>query len=348
MAHVVEIVHNETTVELDLELHEVVTRDGMRLSLERRLPIGEAAGRSRRIPVLLLHGFGQCRHTWYLSRRSFPAFLVSAGFEVYTGEFRGHGLSRDLGSTLPRSFRDLVDRDLPAMVNYVLDLSQASRLILVGHSLGGVVSFTAGPGVADRLAGVAAIASPAVMAAGPGKLRPLAAVLRPILGGVRRGGFPLKAGGRIMERLIPVLDSKRWYSPMGHWYPGSIERDLIRELTLHGYQTEGLGLFADMLRWIGAGGPMGESEPELLERAARTSYPALILAGDRDRLVPPDAVRGWLTALGAHPKHYRVCGRGDVHFGHMDVVIGRHAPDEVWPLVLSWLDDTTQPLRLTG
>src|SRR5688572_9129836 len=45
-------------------------------------------------PVLLVHGFAQNRYSWHTSRRSMSAWLAERGFDVWTLELRGHGLSR--------------------------------------------------------------------------------------------------------------------------------------------------------------------------------------------------------------------------------------------------------------
>jgi len=80
-------------------------------------------------------------------RGSLVALLAERGFDVYVADFRGHGRSvppkaRDGGTW---SFDDLVELDLPAIVAACAEVSgcAASELILVGHSLGGLVACAA-------------------------------------------------------------------------------------------------------------------------------------------------------------------------------------------------------------
>jgi pimeloyl-ACP methyl ester carboxylesterase len=61
--------------------------------------------------------------------------------------------------------------------------------------------------------------------------------------------------------------------------------------------------------------------------------PLLVIAGSRDGLAPPDAVRPAYERSGSPDKTYRVFPRG-----HIDILVGRDAPLTVWPLIGSWLD----------
>jgi len=141
-----------------------------------------------------------------------------------------------------------------------------------------------------------------------------------------------------MARLLPLIDNPRHEPAIANWYPGSIERDMLRELLRHGYDREGLAVFLGGARWMLHGGPIGPAQPELCERVARRRTPTLLLAGDRDRLVPPGHVEGWLPVLGG-PRTYRLCGgaAAGAHVGHLDIVIGKAAPRLVWPHLFEWL-----------
>jgi pimeloyl-ACP methyl ester carboxylesterase len=73
----------------------------------------------------------------------------------------------------------------------------------------------------------------------------------------------------------------------------------------------------------------------------RITTPALLLAGPRDVLATPDAVKTTFEALGSSEKQFMICSRAQglrVNYGHFDLVIGREAPVEVFPLVARWLD----------
>ena len=58
--------------------------------------------------------------------------------------------------------------------------------------------------------------------------------------------------------------------------------------------------------------------------------------------------------IASQPKQFRLFGRVNGHkndYGHDDLVIGKHARQEVYPTILEWLDDfpvstSEQPLPL--
>jgi poly(3-hydroxyalkanoate) synthetase len=71
--------------------------------------------------------------------------------------------------------------------------------------------------------------------------------------------------------------------------------------------------------------------------------PLLVIAGSKDGLAPPEAVRPAYARSGSPDKTYRVFPRG-----HIDILVGRDAPLTVWPLVLSWLDRRATAAEQTG
>src|SRR5512140_3391315 len=113
-----------------------------------------------RAPVLLVHGFGQNRYAWHLPSRSLVNYLAREGFDVFNLDLRGHGRSRHLGARRSRGVEDYVHEDMPSAVDEVRALSGGRPVWLVGHSLGGLVSYAAAPALAGAVAGIASIGSP--------------------------------------------------------------------------------------------------------------------------------------------------------------------------------------------
>jgi hypothetical protein len=72
----------------------------------------------------------------------------------------------------------------------------------------------------------------------------------------------------------------------------------------------------------------------------RITVPSLFLAGPRDALSPPDAVKDTHDAVGATDKQFVLCSRAQgmgVNYGHFDLVVGQKAPGEVFPVISGWL-----------
>ncbi|KAF3327701.1 triacylglycerol lipase 2 [Carex littledalei] len=131
------------------EEHQVVTKDGYILSLQR-IPFGMngSGGGTRRQPVLLQHGVLVDGMTWLLNspEESLAFILADSGFDVWISNTRGTRFSRGHVSLNPtsRSYWDwswdeLVANDLPAIFDFVYEKS-GQKLHYVGHSLGTLVA----------------------------------------------------------------------------------------------------------------------------------------------------------------------------------------------------------------
>ncbi len=74
---------------------------------------------------------------------------------------------------------------------------------------------------------------------------------------------------------------------------------------------------------------------------SRIDVPALFLAGARDPFAAPDAVKETVDACtGIADKEFRICSRAQglrANYGHFDLLLGRDAPDEIYPMVARWL-----------
>ena len=118
------------------------TADGVTLRMDRVRATGE-----RRGVVVCLHAMmTDGRYFGARRERGFATTLAAAGLDVVVADFRGHGHSvPPHAGREDWSFDDLVERDLPAIVDAVAAASacRPDELVLLGHSLGGLVSTAA-------------------------------------------------------------------------------------------------------------------------------------------------------------------------------------------------------------
>ena len=101
--------------------------------------------------VVLAHGLALTLGEWNLAAE----LLLADGYRVATFDARGHGQST-IGS------QGISAQVMAADLAAVLEATNTSDAILVGHSMGGYVALEAVldvPGVADRLAGLVMVAS---------------------------------------------------------------------------------------------------------------------------------------------------------------------------------------------
>jgi alpha-beta hydrolase superfamily lysophospholipase len=113
-----------------------VASDGIVLGL-RRYARPECA------PVLLLHGLAQNLNGWDLpvEGHSLARYLSARGFDVWLGNFRGHGRMphRSGDGARPARVDDFGVLDVPAMIERVRRVTRR-RPLIVAHSMGGAAT----------------------------------------------------------------------------------------------------------------------------------------------------------------------------------------------------------------
>ena len=93
------------------------------------------------------------------------------------------------------------------------------------------------------------------------------------------------------------------------------------------------------MRWAAKGAFEGEGGQNYADAFRRLDLPLLVIAGDRDRLLPPADARPAYDLSESTDKTYKLFSpvHEEVHWGHLDIVLGEKAPTYVWPYVAKWL-----------
>jgi polyhydroxyalkanoate synthase subunit PhaC len=288
-------------------------------------------------PVLLIHGFGQNRYAFHLPSRSLSNFLARAGFDVYNIDLRGHGRSRNLGAKRPTHVADFVREDIPAAIEEVQRHSGKRGVFLVGHSLGGLVSYAAAGQLAGALSGVVSIGSPYHFTRGSLPLRVLGEVM---LGLDRRvplghGSLGFKAWGKAIRLSRGFIESPFFPLPIRGFVPGSMEPAVLAQHMSLAMDSGSIAVLRNMFLDAAEARRNGHRLGGLTGFAhdfEAQGAPLLIIAGERDDLAPPVSVEPAFVRSRARDKTYRIFPRG-----HIDLLIGRDAPGTVWVLLEGWL-----------
>ncbi len=294
-----------------------------------------------RATLVLIHGYGQNRYAWHLPKRSLACYLASAGYDVFNLELRGHGRSGHLGAKTPFSPDDYVLADVPSAIESVQRVVGSDRpVFLVGHSLGGLVSYAVTPRLPGKIAGIASIGSPYHFlrgAKGLARLGKLLLFLDARLRLVERApAMELHLVGEAVRSFRAFVESPLYPLPFRGYYPKNIEPKIISQHMALAMDMGSIRVMREMFFWA-VSRERETDAPGGLEGfgaafEAMTDVPLLVIAGSEDDLAPPDGVRSAYERSHAVDKTYR-----ELPAGHIDLLVGENSPDTTWPILDAWL-----------
>jgi pimeloyl-ACP methyl ester carboxylesterase len=306
------------------------TRDGWQLALGTRRPRG-----SERYPaVLLVHGLASNR--WALDAGvegfSLAAHLAAAGFRTFALDLRGHGDSRvGPAGAVPWTFDHYVDEDVPAALDAIRRETGQEQVLWVGHSLGAVLGMVACQTHPNRIAGIVAIAGP-MSWEGDGKLA----------GYLKRGALVDGRFNRMLAQFVAPWAGLAHPPAADLAINGrNVDRPVFRRLLANGIENVSRPLFHQLTGWVTNDVCQSvDGTRDYRAGLAACRQPALFVAASRDRLAPPAVVRASCEAWGG-PRTYVEFRRDAGHsadYGHTDLLVGRNAATEVFPVVSAWLE----------
>lgn len=315
------------------EIHFARTPDGWRLALHRHTVRGGP-------PVLLCGGYA-CNRFFidYDERYSLARFLARAGFDAWVVELRGRGLSHPTRlCARPRAwtFDDLAGVDVPVAIEHVAAVT-GRRVAWIGHSMGGMVLYA----WLGRQGGRPHPVHAGVTIASPVFFPPASSILFHRLGAALLG-IPL--GDTIPQRWVLAglwgLASRSDALEVG-MNPANIDREVVGRALRRFIGNAPRLKLQQLARWA-LEGTFASVDGRIDYRAALGGVmtPLLLVAGSVDRLATPTAVRRALDHLPASSASYLEFGRAHGHsidYGHVDLILGRAAPAEVFPAVARWL-----------
>jgi pimeloyl-ACP methyl ester carboxylesterase len=318
------------------------TRDGWDLALHHY-----AGDSTRRLPIILCSGYACNRHFIDFDERySLARFLVRRGFDAWVLELRGHGYSEPTSVPRPHdwTFDDLVRFDVPAAVDYVRSGCAGQPPVWIGHSMGGMVMYAAlgqDEALQTSLRGLVTIASPVAFPA----------VASPIMRALGSAMLALPFPQRLPQHgLLMALWSATAWAPGAAeigMNPAHIDHRAFGQALRRSICNVPRTLLQQLAGWS-LTGQFRSCNQSIDYRAglSRIAIPLLVIAGAADRLASPEMVRFAYDHVRSEQKRYREFGvqYGDsADYGHVDLIFGRKAPDEVFPVVAEWIGTLNQP-----
>ncbi|XP_029174648.1 lipase 3-like isoform X2 [Nylanderia fulva] len=126
------------------EEHSVTTEDGYNLKIHR-IPSSPLSKNQNKTVVFMMHGILCSSDCWVLlgPNKDLSFLLADEGYDVWVGNYRGNTYCRSNVKMSPRdanfwqfSFHDVGVKDLPVMIDYVLNYTKSKDLHFIGHSMG--------------------------------------------------------------------------------------------------------------------------------------------------------------------------------------------------------------------
>jgi len=331
----------------------VYTADGWRLGIRHyRSPRPDPA----KLPVILCHGLGLNATFWTITDDHLPSQLTAKGYDVYLFDLRASGENTRVGAAFERfnrllretpfrergesnwSVDDIVRYDVPAILEYVERDSGRRQVNWIGHSLGGMLMFPYLELSDDpsRIANFVGMGSTIIQATTPQRkmLRANAGI---------RGLLTVASAGRLGRPLtyfrMPGMEQiDRFYYTAENVDPRTVSR-------FYGYTLEdpGPGALRQFAPYLRHGHLLSADQRlDYVAHLPEIMTPTLMVAGDVDLISDVPSTRKTYDALGSPDKTLMIFGKeygcaGE--YGHCDLVWSKHAPNEVFPSIIEWLDE---------
>jgi pimeloyl-ACP methyl ester carboxylesterase len=312
--------------------HLVPNGDGWLLSLVQSWD--PATLDPSRRPVLIVPGYGMNSFIFGYHPRgtSLEGFLVEQGFEVWRVDLRASGGSIRRGGGEGFSLEDLALTDLSVAIDGALDRTrtQASRVDLIGASLGGTLMFihaVAKP--ANRLGALVSMGSPVRWV----EAHPLVKLLfsSPVLVGL----VPVRGTRWAAELALPLL-ARHTPSLLGIYLnPAASDVAAAREM-VRTVEDPSRFINRQIARWI-RDRDLVVHGINVSEALARITLPTLCVAANGDGIVPLATAQFPYERVGASEKGLLVVGDDQLSMAHADLFVANQAHETVFRPIADWL-----------
>jgi len=340
------------------EVHFIETQDEWSLAVYHYPAVPPAKDKP---PVILCHGLNQNYLTWDLTPQcSLARTLAQNGYDVWSLSLRGAGKSTKPGwvqflelsqpqlSVLQApqydyrkfdwNFDDIINEDVPAVIQFVQEKTKKKELTWIGHSLGGMVLYAyLGKGNTPAIKNAIFISTPAKVPHPPSALVSLIET-QPKL---------MHLNMLLNTKNVSVFTapfSPQWNHPLQHlWYnPENMTNEIQTRFHAQVVENTTPGVVAQLQLMV--------RQSEFYSADGKLNYTSTIpklkahllcVAGKADNLASPAAVLPLYLAAQSPDKTYRLFGIANgyqVDYGHNDLLLGKHAPNEVYPYILNWLN----------
>jgi len=318
------------------KLHWAVTEKKFELAMERfRLK-----NPRQRTPVVLSHGFLVNSRFLNLTRKySLAQYLAEEGFDVWNLSLRGTGRSLKPLKAPPKkwSLDDMINDDLSSVIRYVQKQSGSPKVNWVGFEMGGLLLY----GYLEKkrshsgIGALVTIGTPVTF--NDPKQEPMKMLLK-------LGGSPtwkkilLYLDGPLVKRLlIPrIPDVEKFF-----YNPENMDQEVQQRFLETALPPVNPGVLDHLIMMVRKGEFVSATGSHSYRKnLAKIRVPVLIIGGEKDAVAPPQVLRATYRELKSRDRTHRIFGsrpKDSVAYGHYDLILGKKAKEEVFPLIGSWL-----------
>ncbi|MGC8926923.1 MAG: alpha/beta hydrolase [Myxococcota bacterium] len=319
------------------EIHYITAQDGFRLAAGRRIP----DKRRFKEPVILCHGLGANRYNLDLNQEySLARRFTNMGYDTYIIEMRTVGLSSKphlfSDTRWDIYFDDIVKYDVPAFIHNAKIKSNSEKVLWVGHSLGGMIMYAAcqNKEIERDVKALVTISSP-----------------------------PSFIYQKELKRFIPLLKSARLFSHIKQEFWGrlfalyisraipysevaanleNIDTPILRRIFVNLATDISSTLLNQIAQWLETGYIKDRNlNTNFSEGIKDIEIPIYAMTGSVDMMCPPDAVLSLKEKLKDKELKITIAGIQtgfSTDYGHGDIIFGRKAPEEIFPLITSYIE----------
>lgn len=334
------------------------TEDGWQLAVYHYPPKGVPQGKP---PVVLCHGLNQNYLFWDLTPEwSFARVLSEKGFDVWSVSLRGSGRSTkpgwaqflELNQLSPelleqhqydiRKFNwnmdDYILKDLPVLIDFVKQKTGYSTLSWIGHSMGGMamaayLGLNPDPSIENLiLIGV------------PGKINdPKTDLLQDIIKQEPLLKMSLFINTRNLTNLTaPISDQLHGPLQILSYNTQNMTKEILARFNTHVIENTSPGVVTQMKLMVQKGDFYSSDQSRnYTAQYHKIQAHLLCVAGKLDNLATPSSAHFIYNAASSQDKTYRLFGVANGYsadYGHNDLILGKKAPEEVYPYIIGWLE----------
>jgi pimeloyl-ACP methyl ester carboxylesterase len=321
------------------EIHYVKTKDGWDIAIWRIRP---KTGTERATPILFVHGLGiDQRNFDFNDRFSLSRYLAREGYDCFLPALRGCGPSARKKWNQPGKwdidFDMFVEQDIPAVIDKVKEITGKPAMHFVGQSMGGMIGYAVAQGEY----------APA--------LKSFTSICGPCFFKHMTNFHSMLAIKKMLDfiRMLPVLLLVRIRAPFLRYFPSlagneevnsaNVDGDTIACAAFNAMTDIPSRLLKQFAGWVSDGEFGSHKESAHWEKnLSKITTPIYCLVGPVDFFCPSGAIEGVVNQVSSAKKLYRMFSKangGMADYGHGDLLVGRTAPEEIFPTILSWINE---------